>query len=94
MLAEAGFRRPRVTSRGCDPFEVWRALRGPRAAAQHGASGGAAAAGGEGNARVARAYSLNAAIMSNGATRAAKAALNAALGAARLGDSIRIRAEK
>lgn len=97
MLREAGFRRPRVTSRGCDPFEVWRALRAARAAGGAGAAGAppdAQPARGEGGIRVESAYRLNAALMSNGATRAAKAALNAALGAARLGDSIKVWAEK
>jgi SAM-dependent methyltransferase len=116
MLREAGFRRPRVTTRGCDPFEVWRVLRRQRAsngtaAAHNGAAGQAGTAeqsggavqasaadpvpaGGEGSVRVASAYRLNAALMSNGATRAAKTALNAALGATRLGDSLKVWAEK
>lgn len=43
--------------------------------------------------RVATGYRLNEALLKNPATRALKAAANAALGATRLGDSIRIRAE-
>lgn len=108
MLGGAGFSKPRVTSRGCDPFEVIRALRSRRhAESQNGgparetpngahahADERAATTVGEGGARVASAYRLNAALMSNGATRVAKHAVNAALGAARLGDSIKIWAEK
>lgn len=52
------------------------------------------ASAGEGFQRVATGYRLNEALLKNSATRAVKAAVNAALGATRLGDSIKIRAEK
>lgn len=100
MLREAGFRSPRVTSAGHNPVEVFRALtRGRRADGAAEPTNGtgaqaAAATASEGDARVRSAYRLNAALMSNGATRAAKSALNAALAATRLGDSIKIWAEK
>ncbi|HEV3468939.1 MAG TPA: class I SAM-dependent methyltransferase [Pyrinomonadaceae bacterium] len=100
MLREAGFRRARVASRGFDPFEIWRVLRGSTGAGRANGAASAGAATGEqpalseGCARVESGYRLNAALMSNGATRAAKAALNAALGATRLGDSIKVWAEK
>jgi SAM-dependent methyltransferase len=101
LLKEAGFTRADITSHGCNPYELRQALR---------RGGGAAAAAGEGNGagvreqlraqsaasseRVATAYQLNEALLKNPATRALKAALNGALGAARLGDSIKIRAVK
>jgi SAM-dependent methyltransferase len=98
MLAGAGFRRPRLTSAGHNPLEVWRVLRrgSQNGDAANGAHAPEAAPAGatDGDARVESAYRLNAALMSNGATRAAKAALNAALGATRLGDSIKIWAER
>lgn len=104
MVERAGFRRVRVTSRGCNPLEIWRALKSRgNGANAHTSKDEAAAkspdaqeerAGGEGFDRVATGYRLNEAMLKNPATRALKSAVNAALGATRLGDSIRIWAEK
>jgi SAM-dependent methyltransferase len=97
LLREAGFRRADITSHGCNPYELRQALR--RGAAPEGRNG----AGAEGqlkaqseasSERVAASYRLNEALLKNPATRVLKAALNGALGAARLGDSIKIRAVK
>jgi SAM-dependent methyltransferase len=117
MLERAGFRRMRVTSRGCNPMEILHALRHrdtdahlhatndesdavsrqsegleSGACGENGASS-AEDAEGERFDRVASSYRLNEALLKNPATRALKAAANAALGATRLGDSINIRAE-
>jgi SAM-dependent methyltransferase len=89
LLASAGFRRVRLTSRGVNPFELWRALR--RGSAEAGEAGDAGA---EHFDRVATGYQLNEALTRNRATRLAKGALNALLGATRCGDSIKIWAIK
>jgi 2-polyprenyl-3-methyl-5-hydroxy-6-metoxy-1,4-benzoquinol methylase len=109
VFRRAGFRRVRVTSRGCNPAEIWHALRhrgdGAHAAATDESavvkdsavvesSDSAKPSGGERFDRVASGYRLNEALLRNPATRALKSAVNAALGATRLGDSINIRAEK
>ncbi len=105
MVERAGFRRVRVTSRGCNPFEIWRSLRTrgngasahaakEQVVADAGSPDAEVPAEGERFDRVATGYRLNEALLRNPATRAVKAALNATLGATRLGDSIRIWAEK
>jgi SAM-dependent methyltransferase len=93
LLASAGFRRVRLTSRGVNPFELWRALRrrGDTAAARAGGAGGPEV---EHFDRVATGYQLNEALAKGRARRLAKGALNALLGAARCGDSIKIWAVK
>jgi len=116
LLRRAGFRRVRVSSRGCNPLELWHvlcngggnvahpvttgegnAVSGSSAAESPGVAGSQVVselAGGKGFDRVASVYRLNEALLGNSATRALKSAVNAALGATRLGDSISIRAEK
>ena len=110
MLRETGFRTARVTSEGCNPFELYRAWRrgGVKAVAASAASSsaasssaatgdptvGAARYAGGGYQRVVTSYRLNEALMRNSATRALKAALNGVLSAARGGDSIKIKAIK
>jgi SAM-dependent methyltransferase len=89
LLASAGFRRVRLASRGVNPFELWRALRGVVVAADAAAGESV-----EHFDRVATGYQLNEALAKNGAGRLAKGALNALLGAARCGDSIKIWAVK
>jgi SAM-dependent methyltransferase len=117
LLRRAGFRRVRLSSRGCNPMELWHVLRNggggnvahtattdegnavseSSAAESAGVAGSQVVsepAGGKGFDRVASVYRLNEAMLGNPATRALKSAVNAALGATRLGDSISIRAEK
>lgn len=135
-VERAGFRRVSLRTRGCNPFEIWHALRhldahrpttepesqvveresivaeneSASAAAEHEdvvaeresedvvaeceVMTGAEPACGERFDRVATGYRLNEALLRNPATRALRSALNAALGATRLGDSIKISAEK
>lgn len=87
LLAAAGFRKVRVATHGVNPSELLSALRGGRDA-------GASEAGGEGCRRVEDAYALNEAMSRSPARRALKNALNAALNASRLGDSLKVWAEK
>jgi SAM-dependent methyltransferase len=117
-VERAGFRRVSVKTRGCNPFEIWHALRHRNDAGQSTSTeqesvvaeresivaglesspaqceSTAEAACGERFDRVATGYRLNEALLRNPATRALRSALNAALGATRLGDSIKISAEK
>jgi SAM-dependent methyltransferase len=88
LLASAGFRRVRLTSRGVNPFELWRAMR--RGGAAAAASAEALGASVEHFDRVATGYQLNEALTRNRATRLAKGAVNGLLSAARCGDSIKI----
>lgn len=102
LLERAGFTRTRLTTRGCNPAELWHALRhAPThrdAARANGAdvivADSAPDKREESFDRVATAYKLNEALLRNGATRAVKSAINLALAASRLGDSIRISAER
>jgi SAM-dependent methyltransferase len=101
MLRETGFSRARVTSEGCNPYELCRAWRRDTTtktttvttAATASTENSVREAGG-GYARVATSYRLNEALMKNSLTRVLKATLNGVLGAARGGDSIKIRAIK
>jgi len=94
LLKKAGFRTAHITSHGCNPYELRQVFRrgaGPDGAGIKEQLRAQSAASTE---RVATSYQLNEALMKNPATRLLKAALNGALGAARLGDSIKIRAVK
>lgn len=102
LLERAGFTRTRLTTRGCNPAELWHALRHTptHEVAAHANEADAVALVAdnapdereEGFDRVATAYKLNEALLRNAATRAVKSAINLALAASRLGDSIRISA--
>ncbi len=97
LLRDAGFGSAHITSHGCNPYELRQAFR--RGAASNEANGAGVreqlkAQSAASNERVATSYRLNEALLKNPATRMLKAALNGALGAARLGDSIKIRAVK
>ncbi len=97
LLREAGFGRAHITSHGCNPYELRRAFRrgaGPNEQNGAGVKEQLKAQSEASSERVAASYQLNEALMKNPATRVLKAALNGALGAARLGDSIKIRAVK
>jgi SAM-dependent methyltransferase len=84
LLEEVGFARARVVTEGFNPFEVVRALRHGPAPSAH--AGGAA--------RVQSGYELNAFLNEGGARRALKGFANGVLRLCRLGDSLKIRAEK
>jgi SAM-dependent methyltransferase len=100
MLGETGFRSARLTSEGCNPFELYRVWRHGATAATTAATAATASTensareAGGGYARVATSYRLNEALMKNSLTRVLKATLNGVLVATRGGDSIKIRAIK
>jgi hypothetical protein len=92
LLAEAGFRNACVSAQGVNPFEIIRALR-------NGKKSFAVDKENKNNDektfnRVETAYELNAALSSSGTRRAVKNLLNRMLGISRLGDSLKIWAEK
>jgi SAM-dependent methyltransferase len=85
MLAQAGFRKARVATEGVNPYELLQALRGREPAG---------ATNQQSNARVESAYSLNEALMASPSRRLLKSALNNLLNLGRIGDSLKIWAEK
>ncbi|HEX8284183.1 MAG TPA: class I SAM-dependent methyltransferase [Pyrinomonadaceae bacterium] len=98
LLTEAGFGRVRVVTEGANPVEILRALRGHAAPPAHAAPEAAqqpqpppVAAGDE---RVRAGYELNAFLSDGRARRLIKDTVNAALRLSRLGDSLKISAEK
>ena len=86
-LAEAGFSRVSVATHGTNPYEILSGLRA------RGRAGGAGAAMGGGD-RVETSYRLNEFLSESPSRRALKGALNSLLNATRLGDSLKVRAEK
>lgn len=103
LFERAGFTRTRLTTRGCNPVELWHALRraptrGDDARANEADAAVVATSATDAREekfdRVAAAYKLNEALLKNSATRGVKAAINLALAASRLGDSIQISAER
>lgn len=93
LLRELGFVRARVVTEGFNPFELVRALRHGPAPPAHAAAAESAPQG-AGDDRVRTGYELNAFLNEGGARRAAKEFANGALRLCRLGDSLKIRAEK
>jgi SAM-dependent methyltransferase len=86
MLKQAGFGKARVATEGVNPYELLQALRRRKPQEE--------AAQQQSNARVESAYSLNEALMANPSRRLLKNALNNLLNIGRIGDSLKIRAEK
>jgi SAM-dependent methyltransferase len=85
MLARAGFRRVRVATEGVNPYELLQAWRGTT---PQGAGGE------QSNARVESSYQLNEALMASPSRRLLKSTLNNLLNLGRIGDSLKIWAEK
>ncbi|MCA1565459.1 MAG: class I SAM-dependent methyltransferase [Acidobacteria bacterium] len=85
MLARAGFRRVRVATEGVNPYELLQAWRGTT---PQGAGGE------QSNARVESSYQLNEALMASPSRRLLKSVLNNLLNLGRIGDSLKIWAEK
>ena len=84
LLAELGFVRARVVTEGVNPAEILGALRGRAAPSAHAASAE----------RVKTGYELNEFLAASPSRRALKGFANGVLRACRLGDSLKIRAEK
>ena len=89
-LAEAGFRRVSVATHGTNPYEI---LNGLRARGRGAGAGGAGGPMGGGD-RVETSYRLNEFLSEKPSRRLLKGVLNGLLNAARLGDSLKVRAEK
>lgn len=85
MLAAAGFRRVTLATEGVNPYELLQALRGRQPMGETVQ---------QSHARVESAYSLNEALMASPSRRLLKTALNNLLNMGRIGDSLKIRAEK
>ena len=98
LLKDAGFSRTRVDTHGTNPFEIIRGLRGRRRRSNTGSAGtttnAAAAASTEGFDRVQSSHRLNEFLSESPSRKILKGFLNGLLNAARLGDSLKIRAEK
>jgi SAM-dependent methyltransferase len=99
LLAEAGFGSVRVVTEGANPVELLRALRrGGPAPAAHGARAAQPSqpsqAPAAGNERVRSGYELNAFLSERPSRRLVKDAVNGLLRLSRLGDSLKIRAER
>lgn len=87
MLSDAGFSRARVVAKGVNPFELMRKLRSAGDERQAAHNGG-------GYERVESGYHLNEMLTKSPARKLLKNSANAALGATRLGDSLKVWAVK
>lgn len=97
LLSETGFGRVRVVTEGANPVELLRAMRrrGEAQPPAHGAHGaGASPHSAAGNERVQTGYELNAFLSESRSRRLVKDAVNGLLRLSRLGDSLKIRAER
>ena len=92
ILAEAGFRNVRIATEGMNPFEIIHTLRNGAVSPHEREETNET---NEKNFnRVATGYELNAALSGNSSRRAVKNLLNRMLDVSRLGDSLKIWAEK
>lgn len=93
LLAGAGFRSVKVATHGTNPFEILHALRRRRSvtAPENGSGHGDS---GENFNRVESGYQLNEFLSDNPFRRFLKRTLNSLLNVGRIGDSLKIRAEK
>lgn len=87
LLREVGFRRTRLDTEGTNPFEIWRNWR-PRA------NSATTEFGEDGFQRVESSYQLNEFMTQSASRQMAKRAINWMLNLSRLGDSLKIWAEK
>lgn len=90
LLAESGFRHAHVVTHGANPFEILHGLRTRRA----NSSESAGEATEENFNRVGTSYQLNEFLSESPSRRMLKDMVNGMLGLLRLGDSLKIRAEK
>jgi 2-polyprenyl-3-methyl-5-hydroxy-6-metoxy-1,4-benzoquinol methylase len=87
LLLNHGFRRVKIQTEGVNPIELWRGWRKQ-------ATVECASSQSEGTNRVHSSYELNEALLSSKPRRAVKNLVNAALRASRLGDSLKVWAER
>lgn len=85
MLTDNEFRSVRVVTEGLNPYELLQVLRNPRLETTNESAG---------SHRVESGYSLNEALMASPSRRFLKSAVNNLLNLSRLGDSLKIWAEK
>ncbi len=88
LLAAVGLRQVRVATEGINPFELLKVLRGGGGQARPDANSQ------RGNERVETSYRLNESLMASPSRRLLKKTLNGLLSMGRLGDSLKIWAEK
>jgi SAM-dependent methyltransferase len=93
LLAEAGFRNVRILTQGVNPFEIIHTLRQGKSLPNESNQENNQAAEPVFN-RVETAYEINAALSKSPSRRVVKNLLNNLLDATRLGDSLKIWAEK
>lgn len=94
LLTEAGFRNVRVSTQGVNPFEIIHALRYGNESRQSAETSMDKQASEPNFDRVDTAYKLNSALSKSTSRRAVKNFLNNLLDISRLGDSLKIWAEK
>ncbi len=94
LLTEAGFRNVRISTEGVNPFEIIHRIRNGRVSPVENAETATAAADKAGFNRVETGYELNAALSSSPSRQKIKNLLNRVLSATKLGDSLKIWAEK
>jgi len=94
LLEDAGFRRVQVVTHGVNPYEIVHGLRSRRSPTAAAGAAQEQEAAGHGFNRVETSYQLNEFLSESPSRRALKALANGMLGVARLGDSLKIRAEK
>ena len=98
LLSGAGFRRVEVVTHGTNPFEILHSMRGratgpaPENGSGRGGSNGSSR--GESFNRVESSYQLNEFLSDSAFRRFLKGTLNSLLNVGRMGDSLKIRAEK
>ncbi|HWN10360.1 MAG TPA: class I SAM-dependent methyltransferase [Pyrinomonadaceae bacterium] len=86
LLLECGFRRVEINTEGVNPFELMKKLRRPEPIDQ--------AVSTNGNDRVSSGYRLNEAMATSGTRKTIKNSINSLLRVSRLGDSLKIWAER
>ncbi len=94
LLASAGFRQVKVATHGANPFEILHSFRGRAESTSPDNGAGAGATGGEQFNRVESNYQLNEFLTDSPSRKVLKGALNSLLNAGRIGDTLKIRAEK
>ena len=94
LLTNAGFGSVKVATHGTNPFEIFHSLRRGQNSTAADAGEGAVTDGGQHFNRVESSYQLNEFLSDSPLRRLLKGTLNGLLNAARLGDSIKIRAVK
>lgn len=93
LLSGAGLRRVELATHGTNPFEILHSMRGRMKGAAPG-KGSPDSEGGESFNRVESSYQLNEFLSDSPLRRFLKGTLNRMLDAVRMGDSLKIRAEK